>query len=295
MSTRTRTATRETATPDTFKAPFEATAKARAKLSADELAPINVDVRMVIATVAGALPNLKALRADMEHHTPHLDFAELDAIPTYSAALGYAHSAYLTSVEPTDPLPELATRAAALRDQLLSDARALARRKLLNERHLEEVQGGNGYLNTVSDLGILIRVLRESWSAIASKSAIEESEIEEAERLYNELNVAYGGRANPTVRQGTANDDRQRAFTLLVRAYRQARRAVIFLRDAEGDAERLVPSLFKGRGRASAKSDPGVTPEEPAGPTDEEPSGPVDPAGPATPVEPGLPGGSPFL
>jgi len=42
-----------------------------------------------------------------------------------------------------------------------------------------------------------------------------------------------------------AADARNRVFTLLTRRYDQVRRAVVFLRWDEGDADRIVPSLYK--------------------------------------------------
>jgi hypothetical protein len=41
---------------------------------------------------------------------------------------------------------------------------------------------------------------------------------------------------------------RQQAFTLLVKAYDETRRAVSFLRWREGDADTIAPSLYAGRG-----------------------------------------------
>jgi hypothetical protein len=42
--------------------------------------------------------------------------------------------------------------------------------------------------------------------------------------------------------------DRRRAFTALVRRYEQVRRAVLFVRSAEGDANAWIPPLRTGRG-----------------------------------------------
>jgi hypothetical protein len=58
-----------------------------------------------------------------------------------------------------------------------------------------------------------------------------------------------------------------------VHAYDQTRRAVIYLRWNEGDADTIAPSLYKGRGgRAASSNDPATEP--------------ADTSGAATPAEP---------
>jgi hypothetical protein len=43
-----------------------------------------------------------------------------------------------------------------------------------------------------------------------------------------------------------------RAFTLFLRTYGDAQRAVEYLRSEQGDAESIAPSLYTGRGRKKA-------------------------------------------
>jgi len=74
-----------------------------------------------------------------------------------------------------------------------------------------------------------------------------------------------------------AAERRACAFTLFMRAYDQARRAVIFLRWDEGDADEIAPSLYKGRGgrgqRAEAPAEaPAASTEAPAAASTEAPA-----------------------
>jgi len=68
-------------------------------------------------------------------------------------------------------------------------------------------------------------------------------------------------------------DMRARAFTLLTDAYDNARRAIIYLRWHEGDADIICPYLFAGRsnGRGKAADNkpatPGANPTPNANPT----------------------------
>ncbi len=85
-----------------------------------------------------------------------------------------------------------------------------------------------------------------------------------------------------------AGGDRQRAYTLLVNAYDQARRAVTYLRREEKDVEKFTPSLWVGRGRRrNGSSEPAKGAEGPANTN----GAPVF----AAPTTPGLPGASPFV
>ncbi|HEU4538185.1 MAG TPA: hypothetical protein VFS00_28885, partial [Polyangiaceae bacterium] len=72
-------------------------------------------------------------------------------------------------------------------------------------------------------------------------------------------------------------ETRAKLFHLFVQAHGQMRRAVVYLRWDEGDADTLWPSLFRGRPRKARG------PSEPAAPEPSEPSGPSEPSQPAAP------------
>lgn len=250
--------------PAGFCAAFEQTAAARAALAPGDLLRINLDIPSVVATVLGALPKLRALREDIQKRFVGFDLAQFDAIERYACALSYAHAAVLAASAPTEDLPALARRAIQLRELLTSDASALVRRGLLEGKRLSDLKRRPGYLAIAYDLGVLVRVLRARWSDIASKSAIQPSDLDEADRLYERLSHAHGARSRASENITSAADDRVRAFTLLVRAYDQARRAAVFVRWEEEDADDLVPSLWAGRGgRRATKAKPGESRVDP--------------------------------
>ena len=257
MANKTRTkATAEKDTFHRFHTAFEATAAARAALAQDELLPINLDVRIALTTVLGVLPRLLGLRDAIAESLPTFDATPLDALGDYAEALAYAQSGFLAASGPEKALPALAARASQIRAQLTSDAAALAQRGLLDGRRLSELKGTTGYLNIASDVGVLVRILRERWRDIDHKSAIEPQELDEAEQMFERMTTAYAARASRPLTVAAALEDRRRAYTLLVRAYDQARRAVTYLRWTEGDADAIAPSLWAGRGRRRARSKP---------------------------------------
>jgi hypothetical protein len=308
MSKSTTAPAAEKAAPHTFHAAFQKTASARAALAPAELMPINLDVQVALTTVLGTLPRLATLRDAIVAALPDFDIGQFDKLGTYAEALAYAQTAYLAASEPAEALPALVARAAEIRDQLLSDATALAKRGLLDAKRLAELKGGPGYLNTTSDVGVLVRMFRERWKDVVSKSAVQPAELDEAEQMFERVTLAYAERTQQSTTAAAATDDRLRAYTLLVNAYDQARRAASYLRWVEGDVEKIVPSLWAGRGGRGSSASAGPAPGTGGGAGAADAVGGAKPAGadangndPAhagtngtAPVAPGHPGGSPF-
>jgi hypothetical protein len=59
--------------------------------------------------------------------------------------------------------------------------------------------------------------------------------------------IAIGSREQAPAAIDEASNNRQRAFTLLLTAYSQVRRAITYLRWNEGDADSIAPSLYAAR------------------------------------------------
>ena len=127
------------------------------------------------------------------------------------------------------------------------------------------------------------------------KTLLQASELKHAQLLADRLISAVGDREQ-TPTQIDAADRRHRAFSLFVKAYDQARRAIQYVRWEQGDADSIAPSLYSGRGNSNVKrraEDAEVTPS----PVVQVPA-PIAVNGgvantPQAPL-PGLPGGSPF-
>jgi hypothetical protein len=230
-------------------------------LTAEELIAINLEIPSVVATTLGALPEIRALRTEMVQDVPNFDLTAFDKLEDYAIALNYAHAAYLTATQPADDLDAVSTEAAALREMLFLDATALSRRGLVDGNRLKDLPGTNGYKNLATDLEMLASVLRESWTQIEGKSALQVNELDRAEKLGQRLMRIVGLREQGRAQVAAATDLRTRAFTLLARAYDQARRAVTFLRWENDDFDRIAPSLYSGRSNGRKKPpEPAPTP-----------------------------------
>jgi hypothetical protein len=97
------------------------------------------------------------------------------------------------------------------------------------------------------------------WDVLAGKVPLSPQDLCEAKNLALELLERLGA-AEREERMGRAPAPtsllRQKAFTLLVRSYEAARRAVAYVRAPHGDAAQIAPSLFalRTRKRAAARA-----------------------------------------
>ena len=122
------------------------------------------------------------------------------------------------------------------------------------ESYLEQLKKAPGYLNMTEDLGALVNMIRSRWDVIKDNSGIKPAELDEAEKLYEQITTAYGERQQIQQKVLASQQDRQRAYTLLLKAYDDARRAISYLRWNAGDVETIAPSLWAGRGSRGGSS-----------------------------------------
>jgi hypothetical protein len=108
----------------------------------------------------------------------------------------------------------------------------------------------------------LATVFRDHWEQVQGQSPVTLASLVKARNLADELLEAKGLKDQAPVTSGEAALTRQKAFTLLVRTYEKARRAVHYLCPTEGEADEIAPSLYGARGNArrSTKEEPAVLP-----------------------------------
>lgn len=262
-----------------------------AALAPSDFATINVDIPQSVAVVLGVVPHLTELRAQLVKALPQHPIAGFDKLETYALATYHAHILWLPPETSANRVAALLEEATPLRENLLSDAEALARRKLLDPDVVLEIRADQGNIDKANDLVALSALFTTQWDAIKDKTAATEEEVRRAGELGPLLLAALGIREHAVALAPDAiADQRRRAFTLFFRTYDETRRAVSYLRWHEGDAEQITPSLYKGRGgRAPGAKDgtagPGVGAEAPKAPEgaketpeiDNGGGGPIDP------------------
>ncbi len=131
-----------------------------------------------------------------------------------------------------------------------------------------------GHQSVGFDLMTLTQVLRPRWDELVSRTGISDAELTDAELLAERLLNLLSSRKE--LRDGirAATLTRAQAFKLFMDTYGQVRRAVLYLRYEEGDADEITPSPYRGRvkrrGKVSAaKASAAAEPERSAAPANE--------------------------
>jgi hypothetical protein len=223
-------------------------------LKESELLPVNLDPLASVSVVRGALPGLLALRPTIANTFRNFDLTPLERLELYAFALTQAQVTCQSVSKRTKTLSKLSAAAVTLRARLLQDAQALVLRGQVSESRLSQLKGAKGHCNIASDLLLLVTSLRECWSDVVGKTGVTLDELNAAELLGNRLVEAIGARKFPALARRAAAD-RQRAYTLFIRAYDQVRRVVTFLRWDTKDIDLIAPSLYtkKLKSRRSQK------------------------------------------
>jgi hypothetical protein len=266
----------------------------------ESLEPINLDVPTTVTTVLGAWPEILALRAQVAA-LPSFNIERLDKLRDYALALAHTHGIYRGLAAPPDGVVKLAEQLASIRDMLFADAMALAKRGVFDEARVAKLRSGPGYKNLAFDVVGLVQILRERWTDIANRTGVQQAELDQAAQLAQRLVTLVGLKEQaPAAANGVALL-RQQAFSLLLNAYDEVRRAISFLRWHEQDAESIAPSLWSGRGNRAApepEQPPVAAPGVPTAPGGSNPTAPTTPASPSGAANPvagvGLPGSAPF-
>jgi hypothetical protein len=246
----------------------------------DELVAVNLDVHAAVAKVLGALPKIKPLAAAM-NRLDGLDEELVGGLEDYALAANEANSRYVLATTPPPELLALNEQGLALRDVLRTDAAALAKRGLIEPALLEQFNGHVGYKNVGFELVDYANLMRNAWSTIHGKTALTVEEVEAAWQLGEKLVRVASQRAQDPATVADAALIRQQALTLLVKSYEETRRAVVYLRWHQDDAEAFAPSLYGGRTRRHTEDPvPAPTPPAPAPVVNPTPAPPVVTNGP---------------
>ncbi|HEU4411530.1 MAG TPA: hypothetical protein VFS43_40165 [Polyangiaceae bacterium] len=240
-------------------------------MPAEAVGRITANVTTAAATVFGALPVIEAMGEDIKG-LPHIDHPLLGKLRDYALALYYVGVIVMHAGGGKAAINALMGEAMPLRARLLTSAETLAAYDLVDAQRVASIRAGAGQLDTANDLTALSQLFRSGGDALFSNVPVTRAEIDRAAELGLQLLAALGRRMVGTDGEGLPSryeDDRARAFRLVVRSYDEGRRAVTFLRWREGDADLLVPSLFAAKRRRSPpKDEPGEGEPGEGGPGD---------------------------
>jgi hypothetical protein len=269
---------------DKYQNAFDKTKAARDALPNNALIPRTIDTAGAVSIALSAYPGMKSLEATIYGQIPGFDIAQFDAIEDYANALFHADG-LVASTPDSGGASDLYEECVALRETLTSDLKALITRKLLDEKSLADINNVAGYRNVAVALMSLSTIAREHWSTISSKTALTMEEVEHARDLAGQLLTLASSR-DKSESIGEAAETRQRAATLLVNAYGEARAALAYVRRREDDVATIAPSLYGPRGRGAKKGE-ATTPAAP--PVTTAPTAAATPTPPAVAETPAAP------
>jgi hypothetical protein len=239
--------------PDPQAAAYERLLPRIVAVPKHRLRPLNVDVSTIASRIYGAVRHFPTF-AETLAKLPDYRFDVVAELRDLVGALLYVDSLVRITHASVGALPELLARAMQLRELLIADVHTLIARKVLPPESLDHLTGRTGAVRVGGDLGVLGAIFAKSWDRIEGRCGTTKEEVHEANRLSTALTMAAAERSNADRPRKEVVRIRVQTFTLVVDAYNEYRRGMHFLRAPYGDGERLVPSLWKGRGGRGKKA-----------------------------------------
>jgi hypothetical protein len=220
-------------------------------LTEAQLLPIRIDPPSAAMQVLNQLDEIEPYREKIVL-LPFVNQTLVNNLEPAALALLEVYSQNQVAVKLPPGVMETYREATGLRDELRDEAIILERRGLIPKGSLATVSGDRGYRNTAVELTALGNVLRDSWEKIAGKCAITPEEVDRCSVLAQLLFRNADDRLQRATVPGHLALLKQQAYTLLMLAYDEVHRCIEFL--DKPALERVVPTLFQGRGRKPASA-----------------------------------------
>lgn len=239
-----------------------------------DVVAVNLDIAAMVGGVLAAMPAIEKQLPVIET-LQGLRVERIRRLRDYAQATLHWQARSLFAVTPTTGLAEKVTEAIAMRESIQDDLKALSRHGVLDISSLADFGTSIAYRRVGTELLALSRFVHERWSAIQGRSMLTLEQMDAAQRLGNEIVRLCGERDGSPVVAADAVRNRDKAYTLTVRAYNEARAALLFIRREEGDVDTIAPSLWAGRGGSKRREDAPTVNKGAAPPADAPASAPV--------------------
>lgn len=246
-----------TAVAEREREAFYRTAKDRDAVDIATIPAYGLEAVHAHATALGIALRLQPYR-DRIAALPDTDIRHLDKLVDYANALMFAHETLKIRAERTRQLPALSKEGLELREILLAYADVLAKQKLVSQKVVDDLRAGTGYRDLVADLNFLTRLAREEHERSGHHLPVRPEQVARAKEIAHTMTLQLGIRDDPDLDHDTLVQARHKAGYLLIRSHAEIRRAMEYIRYHEGDAAKLVPSLFvprKSTGKKKAAAD----------------------------------------
>jgi hypothetical protein len=232
-------------------------------IAQDPNTPFTFDPVHAVTVISRASEQIAALNLPLGQLIT-FDAKYVEKMVVYAQALSYIQAEIDACSQQKSQLAEQATEAYKLRSLMFAYADVLCMANLMDPQAVAKIKEGSGYEDLAQDLAAL-RVLYGKTSGAIS-GPITQQLLDRggalADMMKPEIDAMQSG---DLVR--LLVERRQTAF-LASKAHRQVRRAILFLREEEGDADTIIPSLHQyGGGRPASKDKdtlPVLNPSQPA-------------------------------
>jgi hypothetical protein len=238
-------------------------------LSDKDLAASNVNITRAVTVAIGAHANLAAARDEVLSTLSNVRVEAVDDLPSLAYAAWHADLLWRVAIDPSLSCADLMPEAEDLRETLLLQARAQAKRKRIPQSLLDTVEPGVGIEDRANDLTVLAHAFRSRWRELEGRIDVSLAELDRADELAALLLGRLAARAVSARKEGelSPGELRARAWTLLVNAYEECRRAAAAVWWYEpGGWEQFVPALRSAQNRGATRGADDDTPP-PAPPT----------------------------
>jgi len=217
-----------------------------------------LDAAAAADLVIGCLTHIAAHRDELVARFGAEAAACLDDLPAVTYAALQA-TIELAASDAASDLSDLHADIAQEHELLLTDADALANRKLLERARVDPGRPAQGYRTVITSTLVLVSLLRESWSRISSRTPLTLADLDRIELKAQDMRRRLNEREQGMNRVPAA-DLRARALSMLIRQYGEVRRMLTFVRWWSEDADAIAPSLWSGRRRARAEAQAPIAP-----------------------------------
>jgi hypothetical protein len=224
---------------------------------ADVIEAPRLDASLAAGIVIGSLPRIAKHRDEIVAQFGDAGAAVIDDLPVVAYATEQSQIE-LAAAEDDSDLREMSRDLAEEHQLLVTDADALANRKVIERTRIDAGRSVQGYRTLVNSTLVLVSMFRSSWSSVEGKTPLTAEDLDRIEIKAQRMLKRLHERDQRSTRM-PAVDLRARALTMLIRRYAEARRMITYVRWSHEDADEIAPSLYSGRrGRNKRGSEPEI-------------------------------------
>ena len=242
---------------DAYREAYEALAPQLAALEGASVPRYTLDATHAVAQARGIALRLEPFRPSLARLLD-FDLGHLDRFVDLANALTHVHTRLRVHRETVDVVA-LTAEAREARELLMVYVDLLVLNGTVAPEIVRRLRRGAGRLDLVEDLTVLSLVFADHPDTLGPGAPVKAAQVTRAYALGATLGQAVVRDPRDPDREHLLRE-RAKIGHLLVVSHGQLRRAMDYLRYKEGDADRLVPSLYlprgKGKRRKAAAGDP---------------------------------------